>query len=87
MVKYDCRNYGVASRTNLANPTMMVSTAEIYQEPQPFASSQYQSSNIKMSAPLRVIVCGQTAQVANSVKAGLLPEYESETSIPSFPRI
>ncbi|KFY43695.1 hypothetical protein V495_03827 [Pseudogymnoascus sp. VKM F-4514 (FW-929)] len=30
-----------------------------------------------MSAPLRVIVCGQTAQIANGVKAGLLPEYET----------
>ncbi|KFY09021.1 hypothetical protein V492_05695 [Pseudogymnoascus sp. VKM F-4246] len=30
-----------------------------------------------MSAALRVIVCGQTAQIANAVKAGLLPEYET----------
>ncbi|KFZ09542.1 hypothetical protein V502_08685 [Pseudogymnoascus sp. VKM F-4520 (FW-2644)] len=30
-----------------------------------------------MTAQLRVIVCGQTAQIANGVKAGLLPEYET----------
>ncbi|OBT70348.1 hypothetical protein VE03_00320 [Pseudogymnoascus sp. 23342-1-I1] len=30
-----------------------------------------------MAAQLRVILCGQTVQIANGVKAGLLPEYET----------
>lgn len=38
-----------------------------------------------MSAALRVVVCGQSAQIAKGVKAGLLPECESETDTPSFP--
>lgn len=40
-----------------------------------------------MSAALRVVVCGQSAQIAKGVKAGLLPECESETDTPSFPHI
>lgn len=31
-----------------------------------------------MSAALRIILCGQSPLIANPVKAGLLPEYESE---------